>query len=557
VKVLERVVLHPLLLAAFPVLYLFQRSLEEGVTFDDLIGPLTVVVTATGALFVALWGIWRDWRRAGLLSSLLVLLVLSFGHVVHVVEKLQGPSGDLGADPPAVDPEPYLLAVWGVLAVASLVITLRVDRRLPEITKALNVIAAALVLMNLVPILIGGTETAAAGANRGRKTGRQATVIESLDPGTTARLPDIYYLIFDRYADDEVLSERFAYDNSPFLRWLEARGFRVPPQSTLNYARTGHSLASSLNMRYLDGLARRVGQTAGIGHVNRRLSGFLVARLLKSAGYRYVQMGSWWHATKGDPLADDEYQFESLTEFASVLYDTTVIAPIAERLGVLTRLDTRRTEWARRQWQFAALTRIGEQPGPKFVFAHLLTPHPPYVTDRDGGYVSEEQEARWSFERKYVEQVIYTNEEIKELVTHLLAVPKNERPIIVLQADEGPTPTRIEGNKVFDWTTASLDELEMKFKLFTALYLPGLPESEVRRRIHPTFTPVNTFRLIFNLYLGGDFRLLPDRNYIFRDGEHPLDLIEVTDRLSIADAAGASQRTGARTHTNLVRGRAR
>jgi hypothetical protein len=214
---------------------------------------------------------------------------------------------------------------------------------------------------------------------------------------------------------------------------------------------------------------------------------------------------------------------------------------------VLDHLDRRRTEWARRGWQFDTLARMREQPGPRFVFSHLLTPHPPYVTDRDGDFVTREREARWSFERKYVEQVIYTNEEIKNLVDHLLAVPKAQRPIIILQADEGPNPIRIEGNRAFEWRTATLEELEMKFKLFTALYLPGISESVVRRQIYPTLTPVNTFRLIFNLYLGGDFRLLPDRNYITRDVD-PLDFIEVTDRLGIVE--GSSSGAGTQTPPN-------
>jgi hypothetical protein len=59
VKVLERVVFHPLLLATFPVLYLFQLNLEEGVTLDDLIGPLTFVVTATAALCCTLGNLAR------------------------------------------------------------------------------------------------------------------------------------------------------------------------------------------------------------------------------------------------------------------------------------------------------------------------------------------------------------------------------------------------------------------------------------------------------------------------------------------------------------------
>jgi hypothetical protein len=536
VKVLERVVLHPLLFAAFPVLYLFQLNLEEGVTFDDLIGPLVFVLIATAALFVVLWGIWRDWRRAGLLSSMLVLLVLSFGHVVKVVEELQDfldpASGLLAADP-----EPYVLAVWGVLAIASLLITLRVGGRLPGITRALNVIAAALVLMNLVPIVARET-TAAAGSGEPEAQPPPAAV-SSLDPGTATRLPDIYYLIFDRYADAEILRERFGYNNSPFLSWLESHGFHLPPRSTVNFPRTHLSLASSLNMGYLDDLARSVAETEQSESVLSRLNRFAVARLLKALGYRYAQMGSWWGPTQEDPLADNQYRFESLTEFATALYETTVIPAVAERLGMLETLDPRWTEWARRKWQFDTLAKTRELPGPKFVFGHLLTPHPPYVTDRNGDFVVRERDTGWSQERRYVEQVIYTNKEIKELVAYLLAVPSTERPIIILQADEGPHPVSQDEIRSFDWTTATLDELEMKFKLFAAFYLPGISEDEVRRQIHSTFTPVNTFRVIFNLYHGGNFRLLPNRNYVFRDVERPLDLVDVTDRLGIVD--GASQ----------------
>jgi hypothetical protein len=546
VKVLERLVIHPLLLATFPVLYLFQLNLEEGVSYDDLIGPLTFVVTVTAAFYVAIWGIWRDWRRAGLLSSLLVLLVLSFGHVVHVVDELRELLDDLGAGLPAIDLEPYLLAVWGALAVASLVITFRVNRRLPEITKALNVIGAALVLMNLVPILTSGPT--AAGGDGEPETQHETVGIKRLDPGMDARLPDIYYLIFDRYADDEILSERFGYDNSSFTSWLDSRGFHLPSRSTINYPRTDLSLASSLNMHHLDGLARRVGQNEQVRTVFRELSGFKVARLLKPLGYRYAHVGSWWGPTSNNPLADDVYQFKSLSEFATVLYETTVISPIAEGLGVLNSLDRRWAEWARKRWQFDTLAMIGEQPGPKFVFGHLLTPHAPYVTDRNGDLVSLEQKKEWSLNRSYIEQVINTNEEIKELVTSLLAVPENERPIIVLQADEGPYPVSEDELEAFDWTTATLDDLEMKFKLFTAFYLPGISKDEVRREIYPTFTPVNTFRVIFNLYLGGDFRLLPDRNYIVPDRAHPLDLIDVTDRLGIANAGRASQDRRGDTH---------
>ena len=65
---------------------------------------------------------------------------------------------------------------------------------------------------------------------------------------------DIYYLIFDRYARGDQLKDVYGFDNEPFIRELEARGFAVAERSFANYQRTTHSLISSLNLDYLDAL---------------------------------------------------------------------------------------------------------------------------------------------------------------------------------------------------------------------------------------------------------------------------------------------------------------
>ena len=48
--------------------------------------------------------------------------------------------------------------------------------------------------------------------------------------------PDIYYIILDRYANVDTLRELYDFDNEPFLRELEARGFtrgaRTPGRTT-------------------------------------------------------------------------------------------------------------------------------------------------------------------------------------------------------------------------------------------------------------------------------------------------------------------------------------
>ena len=79
-------------------------------------------------------------------------------------------------------------------------------------------------------------------------------------------------------------------------------------------------------------------------------------------------------------------------------------------------------------------------------------------------------------------------------------------------------------------------QLDQKFSIFAAYYLPGVDASE----LYPTMSSVNTFRLILDLYFDADLPLLPDRAWIHRDKHHPFDLTDVTDRLdSFAGNAGA------------------
>ena len=69
--------------------------------------------------------------------------------------------------------------------------------------------------------------------------------------------PDIYYIITDEYARADVLEEFYDHDNSGFLDQLRERGFYVAEQSFSNYALTFLSLASSLDMRYVNDRVRR------------------------------------------------------------------------------------------------------------------------------------------------------------------------------------------------------------------------------------------------------------------------------------------------------------
>jgi hypothetical protein len=70
--------------------------------------------------------------------------------------------------------------------------------------------------------------------------------------------PDIFYIILDGYAREDVLEKLYQYDNSQFVNDLQRKGFFVASLSRANYIQTLLSLSSSLNLQYLNEIRSKV-----------------------------------------------------------------------------------------------------------------------------------------------------------------------------------------------------------------------------------------------------------------------------------------------------------
>ena len=56
--------IHPFLVAAYPIVFLFAANADEQVTLDPLWTPLAMALGATAVVLVALALLLRDWLRA-------------------------------------------------------------------------------------------------------------------------------------------------------------------------------------------------------------------------------------------------------------------------------------------------------------------------------------------------------------------------------------------------------------------------------------------------------------------------------------------------------------
>jgi len=511
-------VIHPFLFSLFFVLGLYSTNVDE-VSFSQVVVPMLVVIAGTTVILLLAWLLLRNLRRAALLTSVAVILCFSYGHVVNLIGKPPGAGYDFFT--PISGLAILILMVWAMIFGISVYFIRwywkrRWNPNVGKLTTLLNVVGAVLIIMPVITIVV----------QEAQGSGRHMPAPDAGDVQLSApeTPPDIYYIILDRYASASTLEETSGFDNSEFLDYLSDKGFYVASESRSNYLTTAHSLASSLNMEYLDALAEEVGESAtDLSPLYSMVKDYRLWRLLNSAGYQYIHVGSWFEVTRENKYADTNINYGgSLSEFSRLLLKTTALDPVGWTLGLWG--DERRIQYERVRYEFDRLSEVPDIEAPTFVFAHFITPHPDYVFKRNGDFLTLEEASRTSRAAMYLDQLVATSEMVKSCIDRLLAqsaVP----PIIILQSDEGPYP---DFWQTIDWTETqgSNSDLRVKSGILNAYYFPSVDQGV----FYPSISPVNSFRLLFNLYFGANLESLSDRHYYWQPGQ-PYRFIDVTDRL--------------------------
>ena len=522
------IIIHPFLFAIFPILFSFAHNIAL-VSLDAILIPLGLTTCLALLLWSLLNYVLKDGQKAGLLVSLFLLLFFSYGHFANALGDFCFRAGRL-----MIGPDKVFFPIWCLLLVLGSYYTIRTPRSLRSLTAILNVAAACLVVLSLVKIVPYEVKTK-------RLVRQHITTTQSYGTSTIATeqkgaLRDIYYIILDTYASSSTLAEFYNFDNSEFTDYLESKGFYIAEQSRANYPKTFESVASSLNMKHLLYLTDEIGEACSDQTVVcEMLQDHAVGRFLKSRGYSHIHFGSWYDPTRDNKFADINfhyYNYLGLDEFSTKLLRTTIAYPILTTMLpqlCLSIIDEQRQQIP---YQFNKLADIPNIRSPTFVFAHLLIPHKPYVFGPNGEVLTEREAEERHPKENYINQLIFANKKLMLLINQLLS-KSDPMPIIILQSDEGPYAglTEFKGaglwEKEIDWTQLSTPALKIHMRILNAYYLPGIEKNI----LYPSVTPVNSFRLIFNLYFGTDYPLLKDETYIFQDLQHPYKFINVTDRI--------------------------
>jgi hypothetical protein len=508
-KLINKFPFHSLLIPIYAVLSLWVANINQ-TAFYTAIKPLVITLILGIILFCLALLISRSLIKAGLLTSLIELLFLYYGHVYDLFKGLKIDGFLIGRNL-------YLLAIWMLILIIGVILLLRSKQNLSKVNLYGNYFSLLLTVFALFQI-----------ANYELHLPPVQNVVEenphnsSQTFSTSRKGTDIYYIILDGYERQDAMLEDIHYDNSEFIAQLENLGFVVPDCTQSNYDSTMFSVASALNMNYLDKLDipwKTDATTYQVDDFIGPIRDNLVRQTLETQGYQFVTFKSNFRfidIKDSDIYYDREanvpfYEKLESENFYYLFLRTTLLRSFIGsdkvNLSFLPNwaarlIDPKASEFSTEIYKkyeedtfdLQKLTEIPSLPGDQFVYAHLLITHRPFVFNPDGTFRNSRGEGL----EAYRDQVEFIDQEMIRVIKAIIDRSDNP-PIIILQGDHGYVGG-LGQNRVLN-----------------AYFLPN----GGKELVYPTITPINSFRLILSNYFGMDYSLIEDKSYYTGNSDTP------------------------------------
>ncbi|MBN8863421.1 MAG: sulfatase-like hydrolase/transferase [Sphingobacteriales bacterium] len=455
-----------------------------------------IFLSAAIGLFALGWILIRQVRAAGLWAAIILLPYLFWAPFHDFMKSLPLP--------PRLSSYTVLLPVY-FIAIVSSFLFLRIKKPdLSRFTFFLNLLFIVFVGLEIISTgyKIGSGELSRLDIGKNKST---TTLISQIKK--TAVAPDIFFVVFDEYASSKALSTYLHFDNSTLDSTLEHNHFLIAEDARSNYNSTPHSLASTLNLDYLQ--ADLEGAPSDPRHMIQAQYAYkksVLPKTLNQLGYQVKNLG----------LMDiDDYPSSSPSFFNKDMDFIFTRETMGGRIyweiwwNFTSRWSWLKTSPAKKEkWRQVAIQRnktnlnhllseLKTQTGmPKFVMAHIMLPHRPFYLDRSGQLRNTDNDYHLSNDSLYLDQLYYTNTWIKKIAE--TANQSFQRPrVIIVAGDHGkrdnelPIAARIR---------------DKQFMNLSAYYFSDGRDS----LLYPSITPVNTFRVVLNNYFNAGLPLLKD-----------------------------------------------
>lgn len=347
--------------------------------------------------------------------------------------------------------------------------------------------------------------------------------IQSLSDGCE-NYPDVFFIILDMYPSNLVLEKFFGFNNKKFTNKLESLGFNVFYNSRANYSRTLLSLTSTLNMEYLHKDTDTVSKELTLANLYHKLENGKVQSFFKKKGYNFYWFEGGYLPGKSQcnkneifiPVTGTLYSRQETVDNDFLMYfiNNSILSPFSERIKIIS------VEIFRKRINniLFTLPLLAKNRDPKFVFAHIMAPHPPYVYGENGDKIYYDGN---SMNRKtlFINQLKYINKRMINVLEKILYTNNGRNKIIIIQGDHGTR--EILPNNIYSFKQ---DWAQEAFGNLNAIYF----SDKIKNKKVNYYSPVNTFRFILNQEFNQNNRYLEDKSY-YTYFTFPLKLVRVRE----------------------------
>ena len=421
-----------LAISAFPVLFLYFQNADEA-SFSEVVLPL-IIFASSSALFFGLFFLFSKYApKTAIITSVFMLVLLNYSLLEKGVQIIF-PS----------------LRYWHILPIFLFIlghITWFINKKLQTeiadtITFVLCIVFCSLILFNGVTAM----PTIIKKIYAERQVKEQKVDAAQMDT-ENKEFPNIYYLIFDEYSSFDVIKKYYGYDNSEFKDFLLSNNFSVSTDSHNNSIITTTVVTNILALDYV------VDDNTPVYEKLLLRQNAKLYQILSEKGYKINPVGDVEFL--GFKANSSSKSRKSVTvsgeTFRDLLLSKTVIYPFYESdfkgyaNTVLETID------------YLCTPNNFSEKG-IFTIMHLDCPHPPFVFDKNGQRVSDQNHMNHKDKKYYLEQYIYITSQIKEVIESIIQNDPNS--VIILQSDH---------------SVRYLEEIELtdKTNILNAVYFQG------------------------------------------------------------------------------------
>ena len=402
---------NPPIICLFFIIFLFSNNLGEDIEFIEILSLFTISVIFSYLILAISMLILKSINKASFFSSISLFLFFSYGYFYELFNEI--------IILKEVSRHRYIIPIVAILFLYFLFKIIKSKRKFIIFHKIFFISFLSLTIVNSLLIL-----------NYDLGPSRPITEDIKIEINMRDNLPDVYHMVLDFYAHEDILRTRFDFDNNGFINELNSLGFKKENLKA-NYQYTHLSIPSTTNMKHFYSADEEEKN-----YMNETYFSFdksVEAHIAKKLGYEVIEIST----------VDDNFFSAIFGDFSKIFLRTSMLSVVDD-----SPLPIHNLWLSKKQRHFQEnlnkLSKIHENPEMTWVYFYSTPPHPPFIFNSDGPKkLNNDKYNKFTIENiksistkeNYIEQLKYVNKVTLEAIRKILNNSSNS--IIIIHSEDG------------------------------------------------------------------------------------------------------------------------